>query len=94
MKLLVLRKNFLKQKKRDGKLGSLCVQNHIFGDWYGVGALGGFFLHQDFCTLHQPPVWSRETHSLWYWFIATQVMLDCDDETVLSIFPTKPSDHI
>lgn len=32
MKLLVLRKNFLKQKKKDGELTLFCVQNHIFGD--------------------------------------------------------------
>lgn len=53
MKLLVLRKNFLKQKKKDGELTSFCVQKHTFGDWYGVIALG-IFLHGDFCALHSP----------------------------------------
>lgn len=29
MRLLVLKKNLLKQKKKDGELASFCVQNHI-----------------------------------------------------------------
>lgn len=53
MKLLVWRKNFLKQKKKDGELPSFCVQNHIFSDWYGVTVLG-IFLLWNFCAFYNP----------------------------------------
>lgn len=48
MKLLVWKKNFLKQKRKEGEQTSFCVHIHVFGDWGREWLLGGFFSSEVF----------------------------------------------